>query len=83
MRWRKGGRRAASAPASSTAVAILLGIVVLFTPAIWFITDRLVEPRLGAWKGEVDAETRAELERGVKLLEEAIESGPELGAAQS
>jgi aminobenzoyl-glutamate transport protein len=41
----------------------ILAIVVIFTPAIWFITDRMVEPRLGTWKGEVDAETRAELER--------------------
>lgn len=41
----------------------ILAIVVIFTPAIWFITDRLVEPRLGTWTGEVDAETRAELER--------------------
>jgi aminobenzoyl-glutamate transport protein len=41
----------------------ILGIVVLFTPAIWFITDRVVEPRLGRWGGEVDEETRAELER--------------------
>ncbi|HZH07710.1 MAG TPA: AbgT family transporter, partial [Lautropia sp.] len=41
----------------------ILAIVIIFTPAIWFITDRLVEPRLGSWHGEVDAETRAELER--------------------
>nr|WP_314443669.1 AbgT family transporter [uncultured Sphingomonas sp.] len=41
----------------------ILAIVAIFTPAVWFITDRLVEPRLGAWKGDVDAETRAELER--------------------
>lgn len=41
----------------------ILGIVILFTPAIWYITDKVVEPRLGAWNGEADAETRAELER--------------------
>ena len=41
----------------------ILAIVVLFTPAVWFITDRVVEPRLGKWGGEADAEVRAELER--------------------
>jgi len=41
----------------------ILGIVILFTPAIWYITDRLVEPRLGTWGGEADEETRAELAR--------------------
>jgi aminobenzoyl-glutamate transport protein len=32
----------------------ILGIVILFTPAVWFITDKVVEPRLGRWGGEVD-----------------------------
>ena len=41
----------------------ILAIVVLFTPAIWYITDRIVEPRLGRWTGTMDAESRAELER--------------------
>jgi aminobenzoyl-glutamate transport protein len=36
---------------------------VLFTPIIWFVTDKIVEPRLGAWNGEVDAETKADLEK--------------------
>ena len=42
----------------------ILGIVVFFTPIIWFITDRVVEPRLGAWNEEVDDELRADLEKG-------------------
>lgn len=41
----------------------ILAIVILFTPIIWFITDRIVEPRLGAWGGEPDAELKAELAR--------------------
>lgn len=41
----------------------ILGIVLLFTPAIWFLTDRVVEPRLGRWGGDADDELKAELER--------------------
>ena len=41
----------------------ILSIVIVFTPAIWFITDKLVEPRLGKWGGEADAEVTAELAR--------------------
>jgi aminobenzoyl-glutamate transport protein len=39
----------------------ILAIVVVFTPIIWFITDRVVEPRLGAWGGHADEELIAEL----------------------
>lgn len=39
----------------------ILSIVVLFTPIIWFVTDRILEPRLGKWGSEPDEETRAEL----------------------
>ncbi len=41
----------------------ILGIVALFTPIIWFVTDRIVEPRLGTWNGLVDEETRADLDK--------------------
>jgi aminobenzoyl-glutamate transport protein len=41
----------------------ILAIVAIFTPIIWFVTDRVVEPRLGTWNGIVDAETRADLEK--------------------
>jgi aminobenzoyl-glutamate transport protein len=41
----------------------ILGIVILFTPIIWFVTDRIVEPRLGTWNGIVDEELRADLEK--------------------
>ncbi|MEN9855755.1 MAG: hypothetical protein RLZZ157_881, partial [Pseudomonadota bacterium] len=39
----------------------ILAIVVVFTPLAWFITDRIIEPRLGPWGGEPDAELQAEL----------------------
>ncbi len=41
----------------------ILSIVALFTPIIWFVTDRLVEPRLGKWGGEADEELKSELAR--------------------
>jgi aminobenzoyl-glutamate transport protein len=41
----------------------ILAIVVLFTPIIWFITDRIIEPRLGVWGSEPDEELKAELTR--------------------
>lgn len=41
----------------------IAAIVALFTPIIWYVTDKIVEPRLGSWNGEVDAETRADLEK--------------------
>lgn len=42
----------------------ILGIVVFFTPIIWLVTDRIVEPRLGAWNEVIDDELRADLEKG-------------------
>lgn len=39
----------------------ILAIVVLFTPIIWFVTDRIIEPRLGKWGGQVDDALQAEL----------------------
>jgi aminobenzoyl-glutamate transport protein len=41
----------------------ILAIVILFTPIIWFVTDRIVEPRLGTWNGVVDDDLRADLDR--------------------
>ena len=41
----------------------ILAIVFVFTPIIWYITDRIVEPRLGNWGGEPDEELKAELAR--------------------
>lgn len=32
-----------------------LAIGLLFTPLAWFVTDRIVEPRLGKWKSEGEA----------------------------
>ena len=39
----------------------ILTIVVVFTPLAWFITDRVIEPRLGPWGGEADDGLKAEL----------------------
>lgn len=41
----------------------ILAIVAVFTPIIWYITDRVVEPRLGVWGTEPDDELKAELAR--------------------
>ena len=41
----------------------ICAIVALFTPIIWYVTDRVVEPRLGAWNGVVDDDLRADLEK--------------------
>lgn len=48
----------------------ILAIVVVFTPIIWFVTDKIVEPRLGSWTGEADAELRADLARSTVTPEE-------------
>ncbi|MDZ4374232.1 MAG: AbgT family transporter [Phenylobacterium sp.] len=39
----------------------ILAIVIVFTPIIWFVTDRIIEPRLGPWGGEADDELKADL----------------------
>jgi aminobenzoyl-glutamate transport protein len=39
----------------------ILAIVGVFTPLIWFITDVIIEPRLGPWGGEPDEALKAEL----------------------
>jgi aminobenzoyl-glutamate transport protein len=39
----------------------ILAIVGLFTPIAWFITDVIVEPRMGKWGGRPDEELLAEL----------------------
>jgi aminobenzoyl-glutamate transport protein len=41
----------------------ILAVVGIFTPLIWFVTDRIIEPRLGPWQGEPDADLTAELAR--------------------
>ena len=27
----------------------IVGVVIVFTPIVWFLTDRVIEPRLGTW----------------------------------
>jgi aminobenzoyl-glutamate transport protein len=48
----------------------ILSIVFLFTPIIWYITDKIVEPRLGKWGSEPDEELKAELARSEVTAEE-------------
>ena len=50
----------------------ILGIVVLFTPIIWFITDRVIEPRLGKWGGHADDALKAELARSAVTPKEKM-----------
>jgi aminobenzoyl-glutamate transport protein len=37
----------------------IAAMTILFLPVIWFVTDRIVEPRLGAWTGGTVAGGRA------------------------
>ncbi len=48
----------------------ILAIVVLFTPIIWFVTDRIIEPRLGKWGGSQDTAIQAELAKSAVTAEE-------------
>jgi aminobenzoyl-glutamate transport protein len=48
----------------------IVAIVAVFTPIIWFVTDRIVEPRLGRWGGEADEALKAELARSAITAEE-------------
>jgi aminobenzoyl-glutamate transport protein len=45
----------------------IVGMAVLFTPIGWFVTDRIVEPRLGVWSPDgaaaAEAAPEAEVER--------------------
>lgn len=48
----------------------ILAIVAVFTPIIWFVTDRIVEPRLGTWGGQTDEALQAELARSAVTPQE-------------
>ena len=48
----------------------ILAIVGLFTPIIWYITDRIVEPRLGTWGAEPDEGIAAELAKSEPTADE-------------
>jgi aminobenzoyl-glutamate transport protein len=48
----------------------IVAVVVVFTPIIWFLTDRVIEPRLGPWGRGADAALRAELARSEVTLAE-------------
>ena len=39
-----------------------LTVAVLFVPLIWYLTDRVIEPRLGKWRADVDTDLAAELD---------------------
>ena len=38
----------------------IVGVVFVFTPIVWFITDRVIEPRLGAWTPQGEQAPRTE-----------------------
>jgi len=48
----------------------ILAIVVIFTPIIWFITDKVIEPRLGTWGSEPDDELKADLAKSALTPQE-------------
>jgi aminobenzoyl-glutamate transport protein len=50
----------------------ILAIVVVFTPLAWFITDRVIEPRLGPWGGGGDEGLRAELAKSAVTAPERM-----------
>jgi aminobenzoyl-glutamate transport protein len=48
----------------------IAAIVALFTPIIWFVTDKIVEPRLGSWNGVVDEELQRDLDKSEVTADE-------------
>ena len=48
----------------------IAAIVALFTPIIWFVTDRIVEPRLGQWHGVVDEDLQRDLDKSEVTVDE-------------
>jgi aminobenzoyl-glutamate transport protein len=48
----------------------IAAIVAMFTPIIWYVTDKIVEPRLGTWNGIVDEELRRDLDKSEVTPEE-------------
>ena len=51
----------------------IIVMTLIFLPAIWFVTDRIIEPRLGAYKPE--GESGALMQHGDKPLEPAQKKG--------
>jgi aminobenzoyl-glutamate transport protein len=47
-----------------------VAVVLIFTPVIWFLTDRVVEPRLGPYGGGCDPALQAELDRSALTPDE-------------
>jgi aminobenzoyl-glutamate transport protein len=41
----------------------IVAVVILFTPIVWFLTDRVIEPRLGRWDGRADADLAGDIAR--------------------
>lgn len=37
----------------------IIALLVLYIPIIWFVTDKIIEPRLGKWKPSGDADAQA------------------------
>ena len=51
----------------------IMGMTFVFLPVIWFVTDRIIEPRMGAYKPE--GESSKLMEEGDKPLEAAQKKG--------
>ena len=41
----------------------IISVVLVFTPIVWFLTDRVIEPRLGPWTPSPDAAARPQEEK--------------------
>ena len=50
----------------------ILTAAMLFIPLIWFLTDRVIEPRLGKWEGAKDADTDADADLTAELEKAAL-----------
>ena len=48
----------------------ILGVVFVFTPIVWFLTDRVIEPRLGPWNPGADAAPPAPEEKQAVTVEQ-------------
>jgi aminobenzoyl-glutamate transport protein len=55
------------APSYSVNIAgnwfFIIGVVLVFTPIVWFLTDRVIEPRLGPWAPSAHAAAAAASEK--------------------
>ena len=48
----------------------IAGLLLLYLPVIWFVTDRIIEPRLGKWSPEEGADAQSYSDEDVPLAPE-------------